>query len=59
MVDLVMVSQAVAGLLTSGGAKELGAAATGGTVTQQVHASRGAHVASRGQMITNYRRPGA
>jgi hypothetical protein len=47
MVDVVMVSEAVAGLL-----------AAGGTVTQQVRAGRDAYVAGRDQRVHNCRQPG-
>ena len=58
MVDVVMVSEAVAGMPAAGGVPELNEAAGGGTVTQQVRAGRDAYVAGRDQRVTNYRQPG-
>ena len=58
VVDVVMVSEAVAGMLAAGGVPELSEAAGGGTVTQQVRAGRDAYVAGHDQTVTNYPQPG-
>jgi hypothetical protein len=47
VVDVAVVSEAVAGLVAAGGVKELGEAAGGD-----------AYAAGRDQAVTNYRQPG-
>jgi hypothetical protein len=68
VVDVAVVSKAVAELLAAGRVKELGEAfaeelaaaaqAGAGGVTQHIRADRDAYAAGQDQTVINYRRPG-